>query len=643
MAALTELAGPSIVNNNALLYKFILTVNTRFFAKVFFASSWLSLCEQSHEAPCQRDPAKPRGWMPASQSHTFRLIDVRKECVVSRPWQSRYLALSYVWGGIEQLRLERHSIDALKVPRSLQKLRDDIPKTIQDAITFVYLIGEKYLWVDVLCLVQDDKNSMKEGIQLMNFVYENALATIVAADGSNPHAGLRRLHSNSTYPSTNCVQTMKPGLRLMALGALDLYLKKLKWSSRSWTFQEQLLSRRTVVFVNKQVYFCCRQRIWSEDTCTDKFPDDRLMYEWRVNAISCLAVGFSSNGDLEDDEEPLTLLTNMLEYYGMRELTYERDAINAISGVLNVISTNMGSEFLQGIPVVALDYMVLFQIYGDKKITRDKTPNAGRRARRRRNFPSWSWAGWEALYSWNTHPDVSPTDPTYFNQWLDHRTWIVWYKSIGSDLPKAILKKQPGDKRSRGEIRVCYSRTSQPSLADRFVMLDTLPTVPAASFAIAPAYSTQDLLRFYTVVVILTVSLDIPDRIPWPLHNEYDSNMLHMSDVKPTAAIYDSEGCFSGLLLFDIAGFVGEDGEYELVLLSDSQNSLFNRVDLPDPSRLNPFVSYQAINSDWRLYWVLLLTWNEGVAERRGLGQILRSAVEKSFSPGPQWREIVLG
>ena len=197
---------------------------------------WLSLCEQSHQAPCQRNPAKPRGGMRAPQSHTFRLIDVRKECIVSRPWQSRYLALSYVWGGIEQLRLEKHSIDTLKVPQSLQKLRDDIPKTIQDAITFVYLIGEKYLWVDVLCLVQDDQNSMRDGIQLMNFVYENALATIVAADGSDPHAGLRRLHSNSSYPLTTCVQTMKPGLRLMALGALGVHLKKSKWSSRSWTY-----------------------------------------------------------------------------------------------------------------------------------------------------------------------------------------------------------------------------------------------------------------------------------------------------------------------------------------------------------------------------------------------------------------------
>lgn len=219
----------------------------------------------------------------------------------------------------------------------------------------------------------------------------------------------------------------------------------------------------------------------------------------------------------------------------------------------------------------------------------------------------------------------------------------MWYKSIGLDPPKPILDKQHGEQQRRNEKRLCYGRTFQPNLADRFGMLDTSTTVPAALGAIGPANSTQDLLRFYTVVVILTISLDIPDQIPWPAFNEFDGNSLYMSDVKPSAAIYDSQGSFSGLLISDMAEFVGEDGEYELVLLSDSQNSLFYRMDLPDPSRLNPFVSYQATNHDWRLYWVLLLTWSEGVAERRGLGQILQTAVEKSFSPGLQWKEIVLG
>lgn len=254
------------------------------------------------------------------------------------------------------------------------------------------------------------------------------------------------------------------------------------------------------------------------------------------------------------------------------------------------------------------------------------------------SFSSWSWAGWKAKTSWYSYPDVSPIYPPKFNLWLDHGTWIVWYKSVGTEAPKAILEEENLKAQHRGEEEVCYSRTSQPDLSGRFGKLDTTRTIPAALTSTASPYSDQELLRFYTVTVTLKVSLEIPAQLPWPTNTENDT-----SNVEPSAALYDSEGSFAGLLIFDIANFVGEDGEYELTILSDSRTSLFHRMDLPDASHLNPFVSHYDTEQDWRLYWVMLLIWNEGVAERRGLGQLLQSSVDKSFPPGPQWSEIVLG
>jgi hypothetical protein len=390
-----------------------------------------------------------------------------------------------------------------------------------------------------------------------------------------------------------------------------------------------------LVFVNEQVYFRCRQCIWSEDTCADRFPDKQLSDEWSVNLMSYMATSNSDTGNLEDDPEPLSGLTNILEYYSTRELTHESDAIDAVSGILQIVSASMKSNLLQGLPIVAIDYMILFRVHTEDQ---QESTNILGIARRRMSFSSWSWAGWKAKTSWYSYPDVSPIYPQKFNLWLDHGAWIVWYKSVGTEAPKAILAEENLKAQHRGEEEVCYSRTSQPDLSGRFGKLDTSRTIPAALTSTTSPYSDQELLRFYTVTVTLKVSLEIPAQLPWPTNTENDA-----SDVEPSAALYDSEGSFAGLLIFDIANFVGEDGEYELTILSDSRTSLFHRMDLPDASHLNPFVSHYDTEQDWRLYWVMLLIWNEGVAERRGLGQLLQSSVEKSFPPGPQWSEIVLG
>lgn len=41
-------------------------------------------------------------------------------------------------------------------------------------------------------------------------------------------------------------------------------------------------------------------------------------------------------------------------------------------------------------------------------------------------------------------------------------------------------------------------------------------------------------------------------------------------------------------------------------------------------------------------YWVMLIEWNNGIAERRGIGPVYKNAPEKSFPPGPVWKQIVL-
>lgn len=76
----------------------------------------------------------------------------------------------------------------LMKPNALKENIHLLPQTIRDAITFVRGIGEQYLWCDVLCLLQNNPNDIRQGVDAMDLIYEKASLTIVAACGHDANS-----------------------------------------------------------------------------------------------------------------------------------------------------------------------------------------------------------------------------------------------------------------------------------------------------------------------------------------------------------------------------------------------------------------------------------------------------------------------
>ena len=70
-----------------------------------------------------------------------------------------------------------------------------LPRTVRHAIALNRLLGETYLWVDRLCIVQDDESTKSAQINSMASIYADSYLTIVAAQGDDADAGLHGVSS----------------------------------------------------------------------------------------------------------------------------------------------------------------------------------------------------------------------------------------------------------------------------------------------------------------------------------------------------------------------------------------------------------------------------------------------------------------
>jgi len=197
------------------------------------ARSWISACENNHEETCNSRWGPSFGtFLPGLK--VLRLIDVVKGHLVELREPCRYVSLSYVWGGVNNVRLTSSNRATLMKEGVLRTIWDLLPRTVQDAIDIVIALDERFLWIDALCLVQNDAADMQNGIEVMDLIYERADLCIIAASGDNANAGLPGVRDGCRL-ITNRVEQIQPGIKLAVYNDLDHVLRSSAYNRRGWT------------------------------------------------------------------------------------------------------------------------------------------------------------------------------------------------------------------------------------------------------------------------------------------------------------------------------------------------------------------------------------------------------------------------
>lgn len=92
------------------------------------------------------------------------LIDIENKCIVPGHGCHTFVALSYMWGKDPGFRFNTAILEKLQLPNALEipEISIHLAPIIGHAMYLTFSIGERYLWVDILCIVHGDDAATAE-------------------------------------------------------------------------------------------------------------------------------------------------------------------------------------------------------------------------------------------------------------------------------------------------------------------------------------------------------------------------------------------------------------------------------------------------------------------------------------------------
>lgn len=334
-------------------------------------TGWLAECTKNHQSCNQA--AKQDTWFPT------RLIDVGFQKAGSAPrliltdkpqfeaGKGAYLALSHSWGSKKMERLTKANITAFQEEFPLDKLST----TFKDAILVARHLGIKYLWIDSLCIIQDDKVDWRKESAVMGKVYQRSYCNIAANAAAEGYDGLFIDRNPSFHSPFKVNLKWKGHERSYYCLYNELWhsgISKTALNRRGWVLQERLLSPRTLYF-NRQLFWECRE----------------------LKACEAFPQGLSPNADFEPDDyeddselcpkswateitrgsDKYALWTKVVESFMISGLTKGADKLIALSGIAKEMRSLLDDNYVAGLWEQNLAFDLLWYIEKGRQVNWD--------------------------------------------------------------------------------------------------------------------------------------------------------------------------------------------------------------------------------------------------------------------------------
>ncbi|KAK3939449.1 heterokaryon incompatibility protein-domain-containing protein [Diplogelasinospora grovesii] len=394
------------------------------------ARGWLETCVKHHGSTCspsggggrRRTPSRLLEVVTQSAGNNTRVyLREAARFTQNNAVDTRYVALSHCWGWggtpfTTTTRTLKRRMDGIEM--------DELPQTLRDAVVVVSKLGLRYLWIDSLCIVQDDAHDWYAESAEMAGIYRNAHLVLGAAAGPSDAVGFLgnrqvldvvQLPAGNGKPFSLALQLLPPqGRRWTDPEGPDSLLGE-PLSARAWCLQERYLPTRALYYGTGQAFWECEKMRVSEDGDAVAQRGSHLKRLCKTSNIS-QSVFARARSSQSTSRSPSQVSWagwyGMVEDYTARGITKHTDRLPALSGLAQSVAGATGAEYLAGLWKSGLLEGLVWcraqpgQIMGDTLAVGEYVA------------PSWSWA--------------SVTGPVQFPIYTWYDTRARW-KSMLSD------------------------------------------------------------------------------------------------------------------------------------------------------------------------------------------------------------------
>jgi hypothetical protein len=158
----------------------------------------------------------------------------------------QYITLSYCWG-------KQHFLTSVSanIAAHMEGLPEsNLPQTFTDAIETTRQLGFRYLWIDVLCIIQDSAEDKATEIGAMGSIYSNSILTIAVVNAVGVADGFLKTKPRLQVDiPCRCSDGVIGTVQVSPQKTIDLWQEPLY--TRAWCLQENLPSSRLLLFTNR--------------------------------------------------------------------------------------------------------------------------------------------------------------------------------------------------------------------------------------------------------------------------------------------------------------------------------------------------------------------------------------------------------